>query len=77
MNCHLNPTATQASYFTARLLLEQDSGNLGNYVGPFGPRGQISLYTFGGPRVGNPQFARCALRAPVPYRGWLVFNQVG
>ena len=51
------PFASQAAYFAARLLLDQDAGLLGTYTGPFGRRGQISLYTFGAPRVGDATFA--------------------
>jgi hypothetical protein len=49
--------ALQASYFAARLLLEQAAGNLGTFTGSLGRRSQISLYTFGGPRVGDATFA--------------------
>lgn len=47
----------QAAVMAARLLSEQQAGNLGSYSGRFGQRGQIALYTFGAPRVGDATFA--------------------
>lgn len=49
--------SVQAGVMAARLLAEQQAGNLGSYFGPFGQRGQIALYSFGAPRVGDATFA--------------------